>query len=340
MKNTRLICAIIALCLITSIAHAQTDTLVFKTGELIVGELKGMDKNVVSIETAYSDSDFKIEWDAVSKILSMQNYLITLDDGRRINATIRSENDDGVVILDDGTRPVQVDYYDIVYFNPINQSFWNQFSASIDIGFNVTKANNLIQFNTRTAVGYLTRRWQLTADYNTVLSKQDSIADTNRMDANIEFKVFLQKDWYVFVSNDFLQNDEQKLQLRSNTQLGIGNYIIHSNNMYLSIFGGAAYNNETFTENSSPDRQTAEAFGGSQLNLFNTGDLSLVTSAIAYPNLTESGRLRVDFKFDIKYDLPLDFYIKAGTTVNYDNQPAEGGQTLDYVIQTGIGWEW
>jgi hypothetical protein len=32
--------------------------------------------------------------------------------------------------------------------------------------------------------------------------------------------------------------------------------------------------------------------------------------------------------------------IKVGTTVNYDNQPVPGATALDYVIQSGLGWEW
>ena len=43
---------------------------------------------------------------------------------------------------------------------------------------------------------------------------------------------------------------------------------------------------------------------------------------------------------DLKYDLPLDFYVKGGLTVNYDNQPAAGATELDYVFNSGLGWEW
>jgi hypothetical protein len=57
-----------------------------------------------------------------------------------------------------------------------------------------------------------------------------------------------------------------------------------------------------------------------------------------YPGFTEKGRLRADFKTDLKYDLPLDFYIKVGFTWNFDNQPATGSSEYDYVMQTGIGW--
>jgi hypothetical protein len=61
----------------------------------------------------------------------------------------------------------------------------------------------------------------------------------------------------------------------------------------------------------------------------------------AYPGITESGRFRTDFNFDAKYEMPFDddFYIKFGITLNYDNQPAEVGKEIDYVIHTGFGWE-
>jgi len=74
--------------------------------------------------------------------------------------------------------------------------------------------------------------------------------------------------------------------------------------------------------------------------MFDIGDLSLLTNLNAYPSITETGRWRVDYKIDTKYDLPLDFYIKINLTMNYDNRPAEAGRELDYVFTTGFGWEW
>jgi hypothetical protein len=40
-----------------------------------------------------------------------------------------------------------------------------------------------------------------------------------------------------------------------------------------------------------------------------------------------------------KYDIPWDFYVKLGITVNYDNQPAIEGTQYDYILKTGFGWE-
>jgi len=49
--------------------------------------------------------------------------------------------------------------------------------------------------------------------------------------------------------------------------------------------------------------------------------------------------VRLNFDFNMKYDLPLDFYLSASTTFNYDNKPQTGAETSDYVVQAGVGWE-
>lgn len=86
--------------------------------------------------------------------------------------------------------------------------------------------------------------------------------------------------------------------------------------------------------------QSWEGYIGTEMNLFDIGDLSLFTKARVYPSFTDAGRWRADFSFDTKYDLPMDFYVKVGISIDYDNQPVVGASDLDYVFYTGVGWEW
>jgi hypothetical protein len=60
------------------------------------------------------------------------------------------------------------------------------------------------------------------------------------------------------------------------------------------------------------DKNSLEGYFGSELNLYDIGDLSILTKAVAYPSITESGRWRADFVFDTKYDLPLGFLYQIG----------------------------
>ena len=79
---------------------------------------------------------------------------------------------------------------------------------------------------------------------------------------------------------------------------------------------------------------------GTEVKFFDIKDLDFFTKAIAYPSFTENGRWRLDLNFHVKYDLPLDFYVKLDCTMNYDNQPAEEASEADYVVQLGLGWSW
>ena len=120
--------------------------------------------------------------------------------------------------------------------------------------------------------------------------------DIKRTDGGVTFKYFLPYDWYPLAAVEFLSNNEQQLQLRTTGKLGLGKYIIHTNSSYWGFSGGANYNNENYSIDSIPDRDSWEGFLGTELNLFNIGDFSLLTSFIAYPSFTESGRWRTDFK--------------------------------------------
>jgi len=334
--------SILVLLVITTMVSAQTDSLLFRNGNYMVGEVKSMDKNVVTVKTKYSDSDFKIKWHRIQEIYTDTYFLITLTDGSRYNGTIMAREPGRVTILTDERDSIEVNLIDIVYLDDLDKGFWRQINFSIDMGINLTKANNFQQFTTNTVLGYTAKRWNIRANYNVLFSKQDSTEDIQRQDATISYRYFLPKDWYPLISASFLSNTEQLLDLRATWKIGMGKYMVHTNKAYLGFSAGTNYNNEQFTGDGTVDRQSWEGFMGAELNMFNIGDLDLLTNLVAYPSMTEQSRWRVDYNIETKYEMWFDddFYIRLGFSLNYDNQPAEGASDMDYVFQTGFGWEW
>ena len=336
-KKLLLIVILIASC---SEIRAQTDSIIFKNGNYIVGEIKSMDKNILEIETDYSDSDFKIEWNGIDQIFTDTYLLISLSNGSRYNGHLKSTGPQQINIITDYEETIPVGLLDIVILEGIDKGFWSQLYATIDIGFDLAKANDFRQLSMRSNLGYIAKRWQLDGHYNTLATVQSDADDINNTEGGLTYKYFLPHDWYPLASIGFSSNTEQQLDLRISGKLGMGKYVIHTNKAYLGFSIGANYNSENYTPDSIADRESWEGFIGSELNMFNMGDLNLFTSTIAYPSLTESKRWRSDFKMNLKYDLPLDFYIKFGVTVNYDNQPAPGSPDTDYILHSGFGWEW
>lgn len=326
-----------------SSTYAQIDSLVMKTGEVLVGEVKELKQGVIVIETDYSDSDFNVEWNKVEYIQTERKYLITTSNGDRYHGTLtKAEDSKHVTIVDEDEGAVVLDILDVVYLKSVNESFLSRIDLLMSVGYSLTKANENHQFSGRLNAGYMSSTFAVNLYFSAVRTIQtpDSVKiSTSRTEGGIGFRFFIIRDWFALINADFLQSTEQKLDLRSLTKGGIGNYVVNTNRMYFVIAGGAAWNYEDYNDITISDRSSVEAFAGLEYNIFDIGDLDLKTSVYAYPSITETGRFRTDFNFDLKYEFPLDFFINLGFTYNFDSKPAEGASGTDYVLQTTFGWE-
>ena len=319
-------------------AISQNDTLIMKNGDELVGEIKELSTGVLVMETDYSDKDFQVEWNKVWEIITHHVYVIFLSDGRRVNGSLMTDpTDSSMVMIMEGGGIMSVRRMDIVLLKEIKNTFLGRLDASIGLGFDLAKANNFMQFTSRSNIAYTGEYWGAATSLDIVRSHQDSIR-TNRMEGSLGTMLLLQNSWFLYLSAKFLQSDEQKLDLRSTTNAGAGNFIINTNKIYFSTLGGIVWLNEKFMDD-TPNRNSLELALGIEVNLFDIKDFSLLTNAYLYPSITERGRVRLDYKIDLKYDFFSDFYIKLGYTHNFDNQPAEGASGQDYVLNVTFGWE-
>lgn len=325
---------------IASQSFSQTDSLILINDNVIIGEIKGMNKNVVTIETDYSDSDFKIEWQGIKEIYTERTFLVNIVGGRQLKGRISTESPTTIRIkgLEDDEV---INISDVIYLDEFGKSFLSNFYATIDVGFNLTKANNFVQLSVGATAGYLQEKWSLDMNFNDLHSTQDSVAPIARTSGGLEYRYLLPKSWFLSGGAEFLSNTEQSLDLRSMAKLGMGYFPIKNNVLYWNFGTGVSINNENYSPPlDSVDVLSYEGYIGTEINLFNVSDFSLISNINVYPSFTQQGRMRVDYLINTKYDLPLDFYIGLNFTLNYDNQPAEVGKEVDYVFAATFGWDW
>ncbi|MEN8202074.1 MAG: DUF481 domain-containing protein [Bacteroidota bacterium] len=318
---------------------AQIDSVRFTTDDYVLGEISSMQKGVLTIETDYSDSDFTIEWKKVTGIFTETQFLVNLSNGDKHFGRLESQSETTVNIITEEEGTILVNHKDIVYLNAYDDKFLDRLSASISIGLDVAKARNLRQFSTRSSIGYKAEKWNTGASLYNLTSSQDETEDIKRTESDISFSYLLPYKLYGIATVSYLSNTEQSIASRINAQLGAGRYIVQNNDFYWGIKLGANRNIERYS-NETEDRESWEGYLGTELNIFDLGDLDLLLSLMAYPGITESGRWRTDTKFDVKYEFPMDFFIKFGFSLNYDNLPAEGASETDYIFNIGVGWDW
>ena len=317
---------------------AQTDTIKTKNDFILFGEIKKIDKGVLNIETPYSDSDFKVDFNEISYVVINKPCVVILTNGRRRTGYIRSEQTDKISIFSKEHQKEIFNIKEIIRLEIYEDLLWKRFSANIDLGFNLTKANNANQLTASGGLYYKGPTWIFNSDINILRSQQDDTQTIERTNSRAELmRVFL-KRWFVIGSVGYLSNTQQALDSRYNAKLGAGRYLITNNKLFLGLSLGLNYNVEDFTDVSETNN-SAELFLSSTLNLFNFSDVDLITGIDIYPSLSEKDRLRLDYMLDARYKLPLDFYVKAGVQFNYDNQTTNQGSDFDYIFTTGFGWK-
>ncbi len=320
---------------------AQQDTVYSSTGDMIVGEIKSMNRNVLTFDTDYADSDFNIEWDNIDGLISNTYLIVYTKDGHRFSGHLRyNKSKKKVVSIVDFGSPVVLFLDDIVQISTLELSFWSRIIISIDAGYSLTKANNLSQFSMAGKVKYTADKWRLGGGFNNVATTQDDVDPTTRNEANVDFSRDIFGNSFAFAGVSFLESSEQNLNLRTTSKLGVGYYLIRTNGLFLQTGVGLANANEEYGGDKPSKDNSFEGLGRLEFDAYDIGDFSFRAKFDIYPSFTNKGRVRVNSDVSMKYDLPFDFYIKASIIHNYDNQPHEGSDKIDYVFQTGIGWEW
>lgn len=338
MKKSYLICFFL-LSLLN--AHAQSDTLILKNKNILIGEIKLMTNGSLQMETPYSKDDFKIKWKEVSAINSSKSHMINLSNGELLNGSIQTDAKTQKTTITDLVTKMKTEVIldQIVYIKSVDDGFWDRLDANFDVGFKLTKAQNLQQLSINAGLGYTAKTWFATMKYQQMQSVQDNIEPIRRIDSDLSFVKSLKNDYFIPLSVTTLSNTEQDIDIRILSKGGFGKYLIHSNRKYWGVAAGLSFNHEKYTIETSAN-ESLEAFLGTDLNIYDIGDFSIQSKLTFFPSLTESKRTRADFMLDTKYDLPLDFYVKLSFVYNYDSKPsAVNTPKDDYVFQTGFGWK-
>lgn len=330
---------------------AQKDTLRLSNEDLIVGEIKYLDKGVLFLKTVYSNVDIQVKWKEVNQISTSHIYLITLDNGERLKGRINSHSPDSlsIFVIDPSQRTLnhleidadnlfQIPKEKIVQLNEINESFASKFNGEISLGFNLARSNKLRQFSIRNSLTYMGDRWGGAINLNAIRSIQESTSAIKRYEGAGALYFYLPRDLFLVGMVGVLSNTQQLIDIRVNTVLGAGIYLIHTNHSYLNIQAGLNNNDEKF-QGDLPPNSSLEAILGTDFNFYDVGKFNLSGALIGYKSFSEKGRYRSDSRVDATYHFYDDFFLKLGISMNFDNMSTEGATDFDYVVQSTVGWK-
>jgi hypothetical protein len=303
-----------------------------------VGSVESFDVGVLVFSTSYSDKDFQVEFDHITELYIHKKCIVTLTKSRRRFGLVRTIKPGIITITTNKDFVETFKLSEIISFQEVSEDRRKRFSASVDFGYDFTKAQGKRQTTVNATLGYVGELWVTNGSLNVLDSKQENVVDVKRVDAKADVRRLISKTWYLIGELTYLANTEQALEGRYTPNLGLGKLLASTSKLYLGISSGIAFNFETY-DDPTLDKKSTEAFIAANLNMYNFKDISLTTDFKISPTISNLGRARVDYNLTLKYDLPYDLYIKTAFTMNYDNEPAIAGNEYDYIFSSGFGWE-
>ena len=316
----------------TSVAYGQ-DVVVTTNGDRLVGEIEKVEKDVLTLSTPYSDSDFKIEWGDVVSIQSTRQFVVETFDGTLISGSLTPDQPNRAVQVGGTSVPLA----QVSLIQPFERSFWSRFDAGFDFGYSMTRANSAKQLSLGGTMVYRDERNIDSLYGNAFNNSQDNAPTTSRWDLGNDFRRMFGARWYANTTQDFLNSEEQGIDLRTTLGGGIGRYLLRSSSQYLALGTGLAWTNENYTDPALASKDSAELYVGTEFMTEHLKITDLITRFTYYPSLTIDDRRRFNFRFDLDFNLPGDWYFRVGFFDNFDNQPPAGFAENDYGWSNSFG---
>lgn len=276
-----------SLVMASPVSAAKTDVVVFENGDRLTGEVKGLERGMLSFKTDPTDK-ISVKWTDVWHI-STDSFLEIETVGEKYFGTLvalarpRFVGLVGVM----GTDTLAVSMVEVVFITPIKKTFWSRIDGNIDLGFTYTQSSSLIQMTLNVGASYRGTHALVSSELNSQVSKTEGITTTNRHDLTNRLQYFLPHKWLVGGSLAFTKNDQLGIDLRIQYLGMAGYYLTQKNSILWSASGGLALSQEIPTGGTDFDANLEAALSTAfTWFTYNTPKRDVEIYLAIYPNLT------------------------------------------------------
>jgi len=323
----------------------QRDTVVLRSGNIVVGEIKTLHRGTLEFDTDEMDV-VKIDWDDIASVTSPHHHEVTLVSGDQIVGSLASAGT-AVLLITGPIRTDSISFDDVILFRSVEATFLARTNGFIDLGTNLARANRLASILLKGKFQYADLKWSLSVTGDSYWQRQESVSEagdttterTSRNSASLGATRFIGGRWAVGGSGGFEQNEQLDLDQRFSTFLGGGYAIIRDQGVELFVGVGGNLNDERYAGEEAS--RTGEIRGQIRFDAFDIGDLDLYTDVMSFIAPTDGGRFRTNIDARLAWELVDDFIVGINVTERLDSRPpSEAATRRDYQYAFSIGWSW
>jgi hypothetical protein len=325
-------------------ARERKDAIQFNNGDRITCEIIKLEKGYLYVKLEYADGTVAMDWSKITHIESPQNFVVADSEGHRYTGSLRSETEEepeGLKVQVMGASTSQlVPGKEVATIDRTDTSFWQNLHGGMDVGLNYSKQQNRTQYNFQSNALFQRTKWSAAANYQSSFSGGGDVSNLrNDLQLNGSRQLLSPRNFYMGLA-DFLQSNEQQLDLRTTLGGALGHVFSYTNNTFIAAYGGADWNRERYSSEATVGRNgnSAEVILGTQVNFFRFKTTNILADAHVYPSLSDLGRVRFDLNTSLKLRIAKDLYWRFGYFLDFDSRPPQNLPRTDYGSTSSLGW--
>lgn len=322
----------------------QIDKIVMKNGDQLTCEIKKLERGVLYVSFEYVDGTVSMAWLKVAHVESSQLFIVHTAGGAVYWGGLRTPDTPAdqpvqIEVVDTNEQATPLRETNIVEMNQSSASPWRRLSGNVSSGLSYTRGNNSTQYNLSTQLYYRATRWGVKSDYSSSLSANSGSPTTTRNQATFTgYKLLRHSNWFVGGVGNVLQSAHQGIDRQSTLGTGIGRFLTNSNRSRISLLGGFAWQGTRYSgESAPPGRQDLiVGLASANIQLFRFKKTELDLSALAYPTISQRGRVRSSVNTSYRIQIINNLWWNITAYGNWDNQPPAGLAGSDFGATSGI----
>lgn len=327
---------------------ALADEVKLKNGDRLTGTIVKADNKTLTLKTDYAGT-ITVSADAIAQVAAEQPLYLTLSDGKTVTGKLAAEagryevetKESGKVAGElAAVQAIRSAAEQQAFERMLEPSWFDLWSGGLDFGYSLstgnTRTNNLALGSTLSR----TTRRDKTALYAAYINAKNQTRDVTETTANAlrgggRYEIGLTSRLSAFGFADFEHNEIQLLDLRAVLGGGWGYWLKKSERAQLQVFGGGAYNRESFA--TGLRRDSGEVLLGEDLTLKLSDRVLLKERLQFFPNLTDRGEYRITFDSSLSTKLTNWLSWNVTASNRYLSNPVTGAKNNDLLLTTGVG---
>jgi len=321
-------------------AAPKTDVLVFKNGDRLTGEVKGLERGQLSFKTDATGT-ITVEWNKVANLQSGQYLQVELTNGLRYYGRAPQSGQEGQLLirLEEDSEGWELPISEVIRIAAIDSGgLVDRLDGYVTAGYDYTKANSLQTLTFSGGLDTRNQRRQWSLDGSTTQTSQDGNDDSSRFDVDAAYRRFLADRWFWQSFARLEGNDELGLDLRSTLGGAYGRFLTQTQRQEWAAYAGLAVTREDFSEG---NEESVEGVFGTQYWFFryDSPEASFDATLNLFPSLTDMGRVRSDGRLRSRYEIVTDLFFEVSIYGTYDSDPGVGAASKsDYGLTTSLGY--